>query len=59
MDFLDPSISAYAEQHTSPESDLQQKLNRDTYANVLIPRMLSGHMQGRILVCLVKCTNRI
>jgi len=49
MDFLDPSISAYAELHTSPETALQQKLNRDTYANVLIPRMLSGHMQGRIL----------
>ncbi|MBO6515249.1 MAG: O-methyltransferase [Bacteroidia bacterium] len=49
MDFLDPNLSAYAERHTTEEPDLLQKLNRDTYANVLIPRMLSGHMQGRIL----------
>ncbi len=49
MDFLDPKLSAYAEAHTTPESELQQALNRDTYANVLIPRMLSGHLQGRVL----------
>jgi predicted O-methyltransferase YrrM len=49
MDFLDQNISDYAEQHTTSESDLLNHLNRDTYANVLIPRMLSGHMQGRIL----------
>ncbi|MFT5511996.1 MAG: caffeoyl-CoA O-methyltransferase [Bacteroidia bacterium] len=49
MDFLDPAISNYAEAHSSPESELLQELNRDTYANVLIPRMLSGHLQGRVL----------
>lgn len=49
MDFLDPKLSAYAEAHTTQESDLLQALNRDTYANVLIPRMLSGHLQGRVL----------
>lgn len=49
MDFLDPKLSAYAEAHTTSESELQQALNRDTYANVLIPRMLSGHLQGRVL----------
>lgn len=49
MEFLDSKISQYAEDFTSPESDLLSRLNRDTYANVLVPRMLSGHMQGRIL----------
>lgn len=49
MDFLDPKLSAYAELHTTGENELLQKLNRDTYANVLIPRMLSGHLQGRVL----------
>ncbi len=49
MEFLDPRLSEYAENHTTPETELQQKLNRDTYANVLIPRMLSGHLQGRVL----------
>ncbi len=34
---------------TSPESEILASLNRETWANVLIPRMLSGHIQGRIL----------
>jgi predicted O-methyltransferase YrrM len=54
MDFLDENISNYAEHFTSPESELLGDLNRDTYANVLIPRMLSGHMQGRILSMISK-----
>ena len=49
MEFLDPKLAQYAEDHTSPETDILQQLNRDTYANVLIPRMLSGHLQGRVL----------
>lgn len=49
MDLINPSIQKYAEDHTSPESDLLKKINRDTHARVLMPRMLSGHMQGRIL----------
>lgn len=49
MDFLPPEISAYADAHTSPESELLRQLNRNTYARVLYPRMLSGHLQGRLL----------
>ena len=49
MDFLDPKIEQYAEMHTTPENEVQQALNRETYANVLMPRMLSGHLQGRVL----------
>ncbi|MFM7053184.1 MAG: O-methyltransferase [Bacteroidota bacterium] len=49
MDFLDVKISAYAENHSETEPELLQQLNRETYAKVLMPRMLSGHMQGRIL----------
>jgi caffeoyl-CoA O-methyltransferase len=49
MEFLDPKILQYAEQHTKAESDLQKKINRDTHANVMKPRMLSGHLQGRVL----------
>jgi len=49
MEFIDEQLSAYAEKHTTAEPELLQKLNRDTNANVLIPRMLSGHLQGRIL----------
>lgn len=49
MDFLDEKITRYAENHTSPETELLSKINRETYSEVLMPRMLSGHLQGRIL----------
>ncbi len=54
MDFIDPKLAAYAEEHTSSEPSLLAKLNRDTYANVLAPRMLSGHIQGRTLSLISK-----
>ncbi|GAB2593655.1 O-methyltransferase [Spirosoma areae] len=49
MDFLPPDITAYAEAHTSPESELLHRLNRNTHAHIMAPRMLSGHIQGRLL----------
>ena len=49
MEFLPKEIEAYAEAHTEPESDLLRRLNRDTHAKVMRPRMLSGHLQGRLL----------
>jgi predicted O-methyltransferase YrrM len=49
MDFLPADLTAYAETHTSPESELLQRLNRNTRAQVMAPRMLSGHLQGRLL----------
>lgn len=49
MEFLPEEISAYAERYTSPESQVLADLNRETYSKVLIPRMLSGHIQGQTL----------
>jgi caffeoyl-CoA O-methyltransferase len=49
MDFITKSISDYSENHTSPESPLLLKVNRETWQKVYMPRMLSGHLQGRIL----------
>lgn len=49
MDFLPTDIAAYAEAHTSPETELLSQLNRDTRAHIMAPRMLSGHLQGRFL----------
>ena len=54
MEFLPQDIADYADNHTSAEPQLLQKLNRDTYANVLAPRMLSGNLQGRTLSFLSK-----
>ena len=54
MDFIPTNIQEYAEFHTSGEDELLAQLNRDTYANVLVPRMLSGHLQGRVLSMISK-----
>ena len=49
MDFLPADINKYSEDHTSQESDLLRRINRETHAEVLMPRMVSGHLQGRFL----------
>ena len=49
MEFLPEEIEAYIKANTSPESNLLHQLNRETYQKVLVPRMLSGHIQGRVL----------
>ena len=49
MELIDDALSQYAEQHTTPESGMLRRVNRETHAEVLMPRMLSGHLQGRVL----------
>lgn len=49
MEFIDEKIENYALAHSQAESDVLKKLNRETHAKVMMPRMLSGHMQGNVL----------
>lgn len=49
MNFLAPEIEAYAETFTREEGEVLAALNRETWAKVLTPRMLSGHLQGQTL----------
>ena len=49
MDFLPDHLRDYIEAHTEGEPALLKRINRDTHINVLMPRMLSGHLQGRVL----------
>ncbi|WAC12135.1 O-methyltransferase [Dyadobacter pollutisoli] len=49
MKFLAEEIEEYSVLHTENESELLKSLNRETHANILNPRMLSGHLQGRFL----------
>lgn len=49
MEFLSPELDQYICDFTSPQSDLLTKITRETHLEVLYPRMLSGHYQGRIL----------
>jgi caffeoyl-CoA O-methyltransferase len=49
MEFLPIEIEKYALTHSDEEPEVLKKLNRETYSKVLMPRMLSGHLQGRLL----------
>jgi caffeoyl-CoA O-methyltransferase len=49
MDFIAKEIEDYAELFTREEGEVLAALNRETYAKVLTPRMLSGHLQGQVL----------
>ncbi|MFT4545273.1 MAG: caffeoyl-CoA O-methyltransferase [Bacteroidia bacterium] len=49
MDFIAKEIEAYAEGFTREEGEILAELNRETYAKVMTPRMLSGHLQGQVL----------
>jgi len=54
MEFIPDDLLAYCEQFSAPESDLLNQLNRDTHIKVRSSRMLSGHLQGRLLSFLSK-----
>jgi caffeoyl-CoA O-methyltransferase len=49
MTELDPRLEKYILEHSDPEDSLLYELNRLTHLKVMHPRMLSGHLQGRIL----------
>lgn len=49
MEFISEAISHYSEQHSEKESALLNELNRETHLKAMSPRMLSGHLQGRLL----------
>lgn len=54
MHFLSEDLERYAEQHSQQEPPLLAALVRETHLRVLQPRMLSGHLQGRLLSVLSK-----
>ena len=43
------TLAEYIEQHSSPESPALKQITRSTHLEVINPRMLSGHIQGRVL----------
>ena len=42
-------ILEYIEQHSSPESDVLKQIVHSTHLEMINPRMMSGHVQGRVL----------
>ena len=57
MDFLSKDLTSYIESHTQEESPLLKKIDRYTHLKTLMPRMLSGHLQGRVLAMISKMIN--
>jgi len=51
---MSEKLEAYVNEHSQPEPELLRKLNRETWQKVLAPRMLSGHLQGRLLSLISK-----
>ena len=49
MEFISQELDNYVCGHTEKEPSLLYDLNRKTNLEVLRPRMLSGHFQGRVL----------
>jgi predicted O-methyltransferase YrrM len=46
---IDDKLSEYITGCSSPEDPLLAELYRETHCKVLYPRMISGHMQGKLL----------
>ncbi len=51
---MDERLKQYILDHTEAESELLDELNRETQHKVLLPRMLSGHLQGKVLEMISK-----
>ena len=57
MNFLPENIDQYASDHSQKEPKLLQELFKETWQKALVPRMISGHFQGRVLSMISKLTN--
>ncbi|MDT0554213.1 O-methyltransferase [Urechidicola vernalis] len=57
MDFLPEKIDNYVVGHSENEPQLLQELNRETWQKIMVPRMLTGHFQGRVLSMISKLVN--
>ena len=49
-----PLLDEYILSHIDPEGELLEELSRDAHVNLLRPRMMAGHLQGRILKMLCR-----
>lgn len=49
MHFISEELEDYIAAHTSPQGNLLNALENETWRKILVPRMISGHVQGRAL----------
>jgi caffeoyl-CoA O-methyltransferase len=57
MNLISHELNQYLTEVCEPEPELLQRIDRETQLEVLMPRMLSGHFQGRVLSMLSKMMN--
>ena len=57
MNFINTEIEQYCVKHSAAEDSLMTQVNRDTHLKNLMPRMLSGALQGSFLTLLANITN--
>lgn len=49
MHFISEDIEQYVCDHSNSQSEVLKELERETNAKILMPRMVSGHLQGEFL----------
>ncbi|HYV93747.1 MAG TPA: O-methyltransferase [Chitinophagales bacterium] len=54
MHFFPEELEQYTVAHTKQASEVLQELERETYARIYMPQMVSGHLQGRFLSMISK-----
>lgn len=57
MELINETLKQYLERYCEPEPDLLKHIDRETNLKVLMPRMVSGHYQGRVISLLTKLIN--
>jgi len=50
---VDPAVEAYAEEHTTPDGELFERLAAETREKTTAPQMMVGRLEGRFLGMLV------
>ena len=56
LNFINAEVEHFAYDHTKPESDLFQRLRKETYTSMQYPQMQVGRIEGRFLKMLVRLT---
>ncbi|MDX6387406.1 MAG: caffeoyl-CoA O-methyltransferase [Gaiellaceae bacterium] len=51
---VDPGVEQYAEEHTSPDGELFERLAAETHEKTTAPQMMVGRLEGRFLGTLVR-----
>ena len=54
MDFISEKLTEYISKNSNIEPEILARLNQETHQKILKPRMLSGHIQGRLLSMISK-----